>query len=376
MLYQARQLKIPHTEQLQYLAHEAGVVYSLCLVTFWRVWRKKHVWLSKYGMQKLIKNRNLHSQTTQGIIDMFYTNIESWRKARKINPNARMPRCRKWYFAIPYKTSAIKLKDGVLTLSNGKGNAPLRFDWPYDLPKHLTITFDKGYRINAIYTMAEPPIKAYGEACGIDLGEIHPAVAHTGNKTIILNGRKLRCIRQYRNKALARFQAMMSKCKKGSKRHKKLAKAKKRVLKRLDNQIKDVLHKQTTKLVFMLQDEGVKTVVIGYVRDIRQRVDVGHRGNQTIHQMPTGKTRFMLTYKCKRVGIEVVMVNEAYSSQTCPACLHRHKPHGRVYRCPNCGFVYHRDGVGAVNIRNKYKYREYVPVVGVMTPPLGIRYTA
>ena len=60
-----------------------------------------------------------------------------------------------------------------------------------------------------------------------------------------------------------------------------------------------------------------------------------------------------MTYKAEAAGITVVLVDEAYTSQTCPgtlpdgtACLHCYKPKGRVYRCPACGFTAHRDGVG------------------------------
>ena len=50
------------------------------------------------------------------------------------------------------------------------------------------------------------------------------------------------------------------------------------------------------------------------------------------------------------LGIKVVKINEAYTSQTCPKCGSRKKPNNRNYTC-KCGFKYHRDGVGAINIR-------------------------
>jgi len=82
----------------------------------------------------------------------------------------------------------------------------------------------------------------------------------------------------------------------------------------------------------------------------------------------------MIEYKCELRGIKAIIINEAYSSQTCPKCLKKHKPSSRNYICPFCGFEYHRDGVGAINIKQKQMYKEYAPVVGVMTPPVGIRY--
>ena len=374
MLYHARQKKIGFTEYLQFLSHEAGIVYSNCLVTFWRIWRKKGVWLSKTSMQKLIRNTNLHSQTVQGIIDKFYEAIESWRETKKSNPNARMPKRRKWYFVIPYKSSAIRLINGQLILSNGRGNEPTVFEWIYELPKVVSISFNNGYRINATYKDKAQEQVAGDDTAGIDLGEIHLAVARTQNKTIIVNGRILRSKRRYQNKVKAHFQRKISNCKKRSRKWKTLIKAKSRVLNKLDNQINDILHKQTTKLVSVLNQEGVKTVAIGDLRDLRQNVDYGKRANQKIHQMPSGQTRFMLTFKAKKLGMKVHIINEAYSTQTCPRCLKRYKPGGRLYKCRLCGFVYHRDGVGAINIRHKQMYKEYVPVVGDMTPPVGIRY--
>ena len=84
--------------------------------------------------------------------------------------------------------------------------------------------------------------------------------------------------------------------------------------------------------------------------------------------------RFKLTYKAERLGMEVFLQEESYTSRTCPACKYvRSKVTGRVFRCPKCGFVYHRDGVGAINIREKYLGQ--VPVVGVMAPPTGLRFS-
>ena len=133
------------------------------------------------------------------------------------------------------------------------------------------------------------------------------------------------------------------------------------------------MHKQTTALISTLHEEGVQRGVIGDVRDIREGLDYGHTANQRLHQWLSGKTRFYLTYKAQRRGMEVVLQEESYTSQSCPVCAQRYKPRGREYVC-KCGFRYHRDGVGSLNIRQKYL--GCGPVVGVMAPPIGIRYYA
>ncbi|RKU34058.1 transposase, partial [Candidatus Poribacteria bacterium] len=72
--------------------------------------------------------------------------------------------------------------------------------------------------------------------------------------------------------------------------------------------------------------------------------------------------------------------HEAYTSQTCPSCCKRNKPQKRAYKC-KCGYKYHRDGVGAMNIRQKYLGCFGTPVVAEMglarmAPPLGFRLEA
>ena len=89
----------------------------------------------------------------------------------------------------------------------------------------------------------------------------------------------------------------------------------------------------------------------------------------------------MIEYKAEFVGIDVKHVNESYTSQTCPACGNRYKPSGRNYRCSECGFKYHRDGVGAVNIYKKYTVGTLDSaksdwLEGVLASPVGVRYTS
>jgi len=116
----------------------------------------------------------------------------------------------------------------------------------------------------------------------------------------------------------------------------------------------------------------VQTVVIGDVRDLRKRVDYGTAANQRIHQMVAGQVRWMITYKAERLGTRVVLKDEAYTSQECLRFGSRHKPRGRQYTCLVCGFRFHRDGVGEVNIRCKYLGQG--PVVGAMASPTGVRW--
>jgi putative transposase len=210
------------------------------------------------------------------------------------------------------------------------------------------------YEAIATYKQEEAQAQPCGnKVAGIDLGEIHMAVAHDGEHTHILNGRLLRSKVQYRNKLQAQLNSRIDgRMKKGSKRRKRVIASKKRQLKKIEHQIKDIEHKSTTRLISTLHENGVQTVLIGDVRAIRQDNDVGHTNNQKIHQWSHGSVPFKLTYKAERMGIAVALQDEHYTSRTCPHCLYvRSKVKGRVFQCPNCHWTYHRDGVGSINIR-------------------------
>jgi len=297
-MYQVRRLNIGKTEQLDELAHECGLLYSQALVFFWRTVRHKNIWLKPKHLMRLFTSKKLHAHTADACVQAFFAALKSWREHRKTDPTAKPPRKRKWYFRIEYKRTAMSLKDGVLKLSNGKGNKPLVLEWPWELPQTVVIHWTGAeYEAIATYKQEQPQARPQGEqVAGIDLGEIHMAVSHDGERTHILNGRLLRSKVQYRNKLQAELNSRIDgRMQKGSKRRKRLIASKKRQLKKIEHQIKDIEQKQTTRLITTLHQQGVQTVVIGDVRDIRQDNDVGHTNNQKIHQWSHGSVRFKLT---------------------------------------------------------------------------------
>ncbi len=376
-MYQVRRVHIGKTVQLDELARECGRLYSQVVVSFWRTVRHKGIWLGPKHLMRWYTSEKLHAHTADACVQAFFASLKSWRERKKAgDPDAHPPRHRKWYFRIEYKRSAMVLKDGKLRLSNGRGNAPLMLNWPWELPKTVVIHWTgTEYEAIATYQQEQPVAQPQGEkVAGIDLGEVHMAVSHDGEQTHILNGRLLRSKVQYRNKLQAQLNSRIDgRMKKGSRRRKKLIASKKRQLGKIKHQIKDIEHKQTTRLITTLYEQGVQTVVIGDVRDIRQNNDIGPTNNQKIHQWSHGSVRFKLSYKAERLRMQVALQDEHYTSRSCPHCGYvRSKVKGRVFRCPKCYWSYHRDGVGAVNIRQKYLGQ--FPVVGAMAPPTGIRF--
>jgi putative transposase len=101
-------------------------------------------------------------------------------------------------------------------------------------------------------------------------------------------------------------------------------------------------------------ENNIKTVYYGDLdsctRNTRGRV--GRVVGQKLGQWEYGKIILQLHNKLERHGIQLVKVDERYSTQTCPACNKKNKPSSRNYKCKWCGYVQHRDVVGAMNILN------------------------
>ena len=347
-------------------------------------------WLDK----NLSKSQPLHSQSIQAVREQYFKSWKSYSVVKKTGgvANPKPPKKRKNYRTTQWKKSAITFVEGslfgkCLQLSMGAGRPKLDIPLPknFDMSKTrriatIELVYDYGqWELHFTYTETIVLPESGNGIVGVDIGEIHPMVSHDGQHTDIYNGRYIRSLYRQRNRVLAEFSHAISCCKRHSKRWWRLTRRKWKRIRKIDKQIKDALHKHTTKFVSLCAERGIGTIVLGDLTGIRNNINYGKRANQKLHQWAFGRITELITYKAKELGIKVKQIDEAYTSQTCPNCGNPKKPTNRNYTC-KCGFKYHRDGVGAINIRQKYLGYLGVPVVAdmgnlpmKMTPPLGFK---
>lgn len=385
-----KKLKIPYSKQLESLNAASASVWQECL-------RLKEMWDYAHGYQSttkacelwmdkmLSKTQPLHSQSIQAVRKRYF---EGWTAFRALQKNghkkARPPHREKFFQTTTWRKSGIRFKGDIfdkrLVLPNGRGNKPLEvklpksFNYSYiDEIAIVELVYDKGtYVLHFVYNTDKPVKSDAAAIVGVDIGEIHPIVSHDGAITLIFNGRYIRSLYRLRNKVIASMNTKIDRCKRHSQRWWHLVKRKWKHIRKIDNQIRDGVHKHTTKFVQLCQANEIGTIVLGDLTGIRDNINYGKRANQKLHQWAFGKVTHLITYKAKALGIKVEVIDEAYTSQTCPSCGDRRKPNNRRYTC-KCGFQYHRDGVGAINIRQKYLGCLGDPVAAAMAPPVGFR---
>jgi len=376
-----------HPEDQAYareLSRAAGRIYSKTVSTVKKIKKRKDIWLSEGSLKRYIKlyanDFPLHSQSKQAGVEEYYQNLSNYFKARKSSSDARPPYRSKKYNKVVYKKSAITYRDGTLYFSNGRKGRRLEIpvenlNGEIQYAEMLYNSYKQKYQMHIIIDISSPvQVEDRGKTLSIDLGQIHPLVTFDGSNTVIYNGGKLNSFSRFKHKELAKLDRKISRCKKHSKRWRKLRRARGALLEKSRNKAKDVLQKYTSSVIGYCLQEGIATIVIGELTGIRDSIDYGKKTNQKLHQWIFRKLTEMISYKAKFVGIEVETVDESYTSQSCPRCQHRSKPTNRNYYCRKCGFEYHRDGVGAINIFKKYTGSGLVE--GALASPVGVRYNS
>src|SRR6266498_2717650 len=139
MAYTVRRMKIGKSEQLDALAFECGRLYSDTVVWFWRTVRHQGIWLKPSSMMRWLNSDKLHAHTADACVQAFFASLKSWRVRCKTDSDAKPLHRRRKFFRVEYKNSAIRLRDGKLILSNGRGNAPVILDWPFETPHTLIV---------------------------------------------------------------------------------------------------------------------------------------------------------------------------------------------------------------------------------------------
>ena len=372
------------TAALDAINRLGGRIYSKTVSLAFRTHDKKGFWLSDAGLKKYLKFKGYpcHSHSVQALIDDYCGARRSFFANRKSNPNAKPPNKTRKFHTFTWRATGISYKRGKLRLSMGKGRDPIsvKIDKKFHqiVPAEVSLVYHKTtkqYEFHATYqTQPKRRKTKHGTAVAVDMGEIHPITCFDGFTSEIYNGREHRSKVRYREKSKGSLNRKLSRCKRGSKRWKKLKRAKNKLLASLRSQLRDMRHKITSRFVSSCYKRKIETIVIGDIKHIRQSITYGKKANEKLHQWAFSQIREMITYKAKAVGIKVDTQDEAYTSQTCPSCGHRKKPAKRNYNCTRCGWHGHRDVVGASNILTAYQGFLFNPVVGAVVSPTGVRY--
>ena len=166
------------------------------------------------------------------------------------------------------------------------------------------------YVIEVIYDQQESSHSPGSKIAAIDLG-LNNLAALTSNQKgfvpLLINGRPLKSINQFYNKKKSSLQSQLKGNRQSSKRIQRLTRCR-------NHKIDNYLHAASSLLVDCLVAHQQGTLVIGYNPQWKNEINLGRQNNQNFVNVPHLRFVKMLTYKCFRVGIKVLLTEESYTS--------------------------------------------------------------
>ena len=170
------------------------------------------------------------------------------------------------------------------------------------------------YIIEVCYTYKEKnqvrDNKRYGS---IDLGVDNLATLTTsieGVQPLIFNGKPLKSINQYYNKRLSEMKSILETTNK-----RKSSKGIRKLTNKRNNKVDDYLHKASNQIVKELITNNISKLVIGKNDGWKQDINMSKKSNQNFTQIPHSRFISMITYKCEKEGIRVILQEESYTSK-------------------------------------------------------------
>ena len=322
-------------------------------------------------------------------ITAFNNSLKSYYKnPKKFKGKPRLPKYKHktlGRYPLLYNYQSLKIRDSKLII--GIGEEKLYFELPPYLKEAVVktsqyslidnklevvqvriIPIHNRYEIEIVYDREyEIQNRIGSNVASIDLGvnNLVTLVTNIPNEhPLIISGKYLKSYNNQYNKKIAKLKSAAKKCNKTYMTNKLHS-----IYYNRSNYFRTNFHQISNKIVDYLVQKGIGRLVIGYNKQWKYKSKLHKKANQRFVQMPHLILVKYLEYKCSRVGIEVIKVNESYTSST--SFLDKELPNRsnydksrRVKRgkfITNTGIVINSDVNGALQIMHK-RFPKLAPI--------------
>jgi putative transposase len=189
----------------------------------------------------------------------------------------------------------------------------------------------------------EPEVFEPADWIGVDRGIANLA---TTSDLDNFQGRRLQRYRRWHARKRAEFQARRTKS------------ANRRLRKRARKESRHATHvnHRIAKDIVAVAERTGRGIALEDLRGIRDRVRLHRHQRAILSSWPFHQLERHITYKARRAGVPVLLVDSRYTSQMCPRCKHTsrsNRPTRDGFSCRRCGLAGPADVVAAVNIRDR-----------------------
>lgn len=306
-------------------------LYNACLYLVKENYFKKVNIL--YNLHNLMKNseqyKELPAKVSSSVLLSVIANFKSYFKANaeynkhslKFNNKPKLPnyldKITGRFFA-SYTNQAISKKifkkSNKIKLSLSNIEVKTKINNFNDINCVRIIPRNNYYVIEIIYTIPDKEkLMNNNIYASIDLG-LNNLATITSNiidiKPIIINGKPLKSINQYYNKRKSKLQSILE-IRNNNKTSKNLYNLELKKKNKIDN----YLHKASKLIVGYCVKNNINSLIIGKNDNWKQDINIGKVNNQNFVNIPHSRFINMISYKCEREGINVIINEESYTSK-------------------------------------------------------------
>ncbi len=318
--------------------------------------------LCKAKVSQMIVLRCLNDYKT------FFKTLKAYNKNKSaFNGEPKPPKYKERLNALYFDYQSIKIKDQFIVINKDVKIHIPDLVFREELKNFKTINFFPRYnkiKVSISYESEELNSDLNkDEFMSIDLGMNNLCSCVSSEDCFIINGKPLKSINQFYNKKVSKLKS--ERPVKSDKQDFNYNKKKIDCLSfKRSKKIDDFLHKASKHIVSFCVSHKIGTLVVGRNKGWKDSIRLGKKTNQNFVTIPFYKLLKMLEYKCRKVGINLALQEESYTSKCDSLAFEKIGFHDddkykgeRIKRGlfkSSIGKIINADINGALNILRKY----------------------
>lgn len=336
-MYGCQQLLLKHSNcdlaVLEYICTESNHLHNQGTYLARQLWFKLRHKIRKATLHRQMKRsphfRAMHSQAAQQTLSAVWEAFQShWKLSKawheeKLEHKPRTPGYRQsgGLHVVSYPKQALSLKDGKIRVPLGRQvkvwfgldafDVPMPSNLNWQAIKELRILPRNGcFYAEFVYERSFPEIVGLdrSKALGIDPGLSNwLTCVDTEGNSFIVDGKHLKSLNQWYNREVKRL--------KTGKAQGFWSNRLAQMSERRNRQMRDAINKAARRVVNHCLENGIATVVFGWNRGQKNKLNLGCKTNQQFVQIPTARLKERIQQLCEQYGMQFVETEESYTSQ-------------------------------------------------------------
>ncbi|MBN1803209.1 MAG: transposase [Candidatus Lokiarchaeota archaeon] len=320
-------IRLRKTRQLSRACHAAKNLYNLVNYYVRQGFFSLNEWWRYEDLWRALKNSDaykaLPSQTSQQVLRIvdknwksFFRALKEWKaRPERFGGRPRPPKYKEknGEFVVFFTNQQCRIKHGFLRFPKRSGLPPVKTRIKEGLRKVRIVPKGAYYVLEIVHEREAIDLKMSKERIvGVDLGlnNVVTMANNAGLKPAVVKGGAIKSINQFYNKRRAKYSSL--KDKQGLKFETRRLQA---LARRRNEKIHDFFHKISRLVVNYCVKYDFGTIVVGYNPSWKHAINIGRKNNQNFVQVPFFKFVKQLAYKAASIGIELVLIDESFTSK-------------------------------------------------------------